>query len=100
MADPDHTKWMQRCLQLAHNGAGAVAPNPMVGAVLVQNTSWRNVVRAIDNLKHLAKSDRVHPREGFGCLRDPAVPPAALERGGQPQTCVDDERHPERHDRQ
>lgn len=32
----DHTAWMQRCLQLARNGAGRVAPNPMVGAVLVQ----------------------------------------------------------------
>ncbi len=32
----DHTPWMQRCLQLARNGAGAVAPNPLVGAVLVQ----------------------------------------------------------------
>ena len=28
--------WMRRCLQLALNGAGRVAPNPMVGAVLVQ----------------------------------------------------------------
>ncbi len=28
---------MQRCLQLALNGAGNVAPNPMVGAVLVCN---------------------------------------------------------------
>jgi diaminohydroxyphosphoribosylaminopyrimidine deaminase/5-amino-6-(5-phosphoribosylamino)uracil reductase len=27
--------WMQRCLQLAQLGKGAVAPNPMVGAVLV-----------------------------------------------------------------
>lgn len=27
---------MQRCLQLTRNGAGEVAPNPMVGAVLVQ----------------------------------------------------------------
>lgn len=27
---------MQRCLQLARNGAGAVAPNPLVGAVLVR----------------------------------------------------------------
>lgn len=32
----DHAHWMQRCLQLARNGAGMVAPNPMVGAVLVQ----------------------------------------------------------------
>ncbi len=29
--------WMMRCLQLAANGGGLVAPNPMVGAVLVQN---------------------------------------------------------------
>jgi diaminohydroxyphosphoribosylaminopyrimidine deaminase / 5-amino-6-(5-phosphoribosylamino)uracil reductase len=28
---------MRRCLQLARCGAGATAPNPMVGAVLVQN---------------------------------------------------------------
>ncbi len=32
-----HDHWMQRCLQLANNGAGSVAPNPMVSAVLVQN---------------------------------------------------------------
>lgn len=32
----EHATWMQRCLQLAANGAGAVAPNPLVGAVLVQ----------------------------------------------------------------
>lgn len=30
-----HAPWMQRCLQLAAFGAGTVAPNPMVGAVLV-----------------------------------------------------------------
>ncbi len=29
--------YMQRCLQLATLGAGSVAPNPMVGAVLVNN---------------------------------------------------------------
>lgn len=33
----NHAQWMQRCLQLAANGCGQVAPNPMVGAVLVQN---------------------------------------------------------------
>ncbi len=32
----DHAYWMQRCLQLARNGAARTAPNPMVGAVLVQ----------------------------------------------------------------
>lgn len=37
-SDLDHTKhelYMQRCLQLARLGHGYVAPNPMVGAVLV-----------------------------------------------------------------
>ncbi|MBL8000845.1 MAG: bifunctional diaminohydroxyphosphoribosylaminopyrimidine deaminase/5-amino-6-(5-phosphoribosylamino)uracil reductase RibD [Flavobacteriales bacterium] len=32
----DRTHWMQRCLQLARLGAAGAAPNPMVGAVLVQ----------------------------------------------------------------
>ena len=32
-----HELYMQRCLQLAQLGAGAVAPNPMVGSVLVHN---------------------------------------------------------------
>ena len=32
-----HEQYMQRCLQLAAMGAGQVAPNPMVGAVLVYN---------------------------------------------------------------
>lgn len=32
----DHAHWMRRCLQLARLGASGVAPNPMVGAVLVQ----------------------------------------------------------------
>ena len=31
-----HERWMHRCLELATLGAGRVAPNPMVGAVLVQ----------------------------------------------------------------
>src|SRR6186713_2290135 len=30
-----HSKYMSRCIQLAQQGAGTVAPNPMVGAVLV-----------------------------------------------------------------
>ncbi len=30
-------KYMYRCLQLARHGAGFVAPNPMVGAILVYN---------------------------------------------------------------
>jgi diaminohydroxyphosphoribosylaminopyrimidine deaminase / 5-amino-6-(5-phosphoribosylamino)uracil reductase len=36
---PDHEPYMQRCLQLAILGAGNVAPNPMVGSVLVHNNS-------------------------------------------------------------
>jgi diaminohydroxyphosphoribosylaminopyrimidine deaminase / 5-amino-6-(5-phosphoribosylamino)uracil reductase len=32
-----HTTYMQRCLYLAQLGQGSVAPNPMVGAVLVHN---------------------------------------------------------------
>ena len=30
-----HDHYMQRCLSLARKGGGTVAPNPMVGAVLV-----------------------------------------------------------------
>ena len=33
----NHEQYMSRCLQLALKGAGSVAPNPMVGAVLVHN---------------------------------------------------------------
>jgi diaminohydroxyphosphoribosylaminopyrimidine deaminase/5-amino-6-(5-phosphoribosylamino)uracil reductase len=33
----EHSGYMLRCLQLAQLGAGQVAPNPMVGAVLVHN---------------------------------------------------------------
>ena len=32
----NHEYYMQRCLDLAQNGLGRVAPNPLVGAVLVQ----------------------------------------------------------------
>ncbi len=31
----DHTRWMQRCLELAQRGAGYTSPNPLVGSVLV-----------------------------------------------------------------
>ncbi len=34
---PDHKIFMQRCLDLARNGAGTVSPNPMVGSVIVHN---------------------------------------------------------------
>ncbi|MGB3066556.1 bifunctional diaminohydroxyphosphoribosylaminopyrimidine deaminase/5-amino-6-(5-phosphoribosylamino)uracil reductase RibD [Sphingobacterium thalpophilum] len=32
-----HRQYMQRCLDLAQQGAGSVSPNPMVGAVIVHN---------------------------------------------------------------
>ena len=32
-----HETYMRRCLELARLGAGNVAPNPMVGAVIVHN---------------------------------------------------------------
>ncbi len=33
----NHEKYMKRCLQLAELGKGSVAPNPLVGSVLVHN---------------------------------------------------------------
>lgn len=36
----DHEYYMRRCLDLAALGAGTVAPNPMVGAVLV----WQDII--------------------------------------------------------
>ena len=33
----DHERFMRRCLELAARGAGEVAPNPMVGCVIVHN---------------------------------------------------------------
>jgi len=36
MSDPGiHEKYMKRCLELAVLGLGSVAPNPMVGCVIV-----------------------------------------------------------------
>ena len=32
-----HEKYMMRCLSLAEKGLGKVAPNPMVGCVIVHN---------------------------------------------------------------
>lgn len=37
MGELQHTDYMARCLQLAERGGGNVAPNPIVGAVLVHN---------------------------------------------------------------
>lgn len=35
----EHIRWMQRCLDLARQGAGRTAPNPMVGAVIVKGNT-------------------------------------------------------------
>src|SRR5687767_6383157 len=35
MAEQVHELYMQQCLQLAQQGLGQVAPNPLVGAVIV-----------------------------------------------------------------
>lgn len=59
-----HERYMQRCLQLAGYGMGTVAPNPLVGAVLVYNDEiisegWHQQFggphaerMAIDNIKN------------------------------------------------
>lgn len=36
-ANADDVRFMQRALELAHHGAGQVAPNPLVGAVIVRD---------------------------------------------------------------
>lgn len=36
MGRADDERWMRRCFELARRGAGAVSPNPMVGAIVVQ----------------------------------------------------------------
>jgi diaminohydroxyphosphoribosylaminopyrimidine deaminase/5-amino-6-(5-phosphoribosylamino)uracil reductase len=35
----EHEKYMQRCIELAELGKGSVSPNPMVGAVIVMDTT-------------------------------------------------------------
>lgn len=35
----NHENYIQRCIQIAKNGLGTARPNPMVGAVIVYNTS-------------------------------------------------------------
>lgn len=37
MVETNHNDFMQRAIDLARNGSGLVAPNPMVGAVVVHN---------------------------------------------------------------
>ena len=41
-ADPGFNElFLKRCFELAEKGTGTVAPNPMVGAVLVKNGKVR-----------------------------------------------------------
>lgn len=35
--NPEHARWMQRCLELAKQARGRTAPNPMVGCAIVKN---------------------------------------------------------------
>ena len=68
----DHETWMARCLELAALGASTVAPNPMVGAVLVSKG------------RILAEGWHQRPGEGhaevrcFAALNDTPVPEDAI----------------------
>ena len=42
-------KYMQRCIQIARNGAGYTAPNPMVGAVLVDKDGLITVEATVES---------------------------------------------------
>ena len=60
-------QYMKRCLELAHLGVGQVAPNPMVGAVLVHNDriisegwhhAYGDIHAEIDCFDNVAAADR------------------------------------------
>ncbi len=68
----EHARWMQRCLQLAANGAGHVAPNPMVGAVLVKA---EQILAEGWHRAHGGPHAEVRCLEAFG---DGPVPPDAV----------------------
>lgn len=86
-----HEQFMRRCLQLARNGAGHVAPNPMVGAVLVQGD------RVLAEGWHRSYGG---PHAEVECLRafgDGTIPPDAVmyvnlepcSHHGKTPPCVD-----------
>ncbi|MFZ1453804.1 MAG: bifunctional diaminohydroxyphosphoribosylaminopyrimidine deaminase/5-amino-6-(5-phosphoribosylamino)uracil reductase RibD [Ferruginibacter sp.] len=63
-----HQLYMQRCLQLAALGAGQVAPNPMVGAVLVYkdriigegyHQKYGEAHAEVNCIHHVAESDKI-----------------------------------------
>lgn len=66
-----HKQYMARCLELAKNGTGNVAPNPLVGCVLVHNEviigeGWHeqyggphaevNAIRSVQNKELLSEA--------------------------------------------
>lgn len=62
MIDADDLRWMRRCLELARRGEGRTDPNPMVGAVIVDQGAlvaegWHHAVglahAEVDALAHL-----------------------------------------------
>jgi len=62
-----HEKYMHRCLELAEKGSGYVAPNPMVGAVLVYNgkiigegyhQQWGQAHAEVNCINSVKKKDR------------------------------------------
>lgn len=68
----EHGPWMQRCLQLAANGAGLVAPNPLVGAVLVQGD---RILAEGWHRRHGEAHAEVHCLRSYG---DAAIPADAV----------------------
>ena len=47
-------KWMRRALHLAERGIGQVNPNPLVGAVIVRETSIGFTPSDLQNLDQIA----------------------------------------------
>lgn len=64
----DHEFYMRRCVELAHKGIGFVAPNPMVGAVLVHHSriigeGWHKKygeAHAEVNCLHSVRNEDIH----------------------------------------
>jgi diaminohydroxyphosphoribosylaminopyrimidine deaminase/5-amino-6-(5-phosphoribosylamino)uracil reductase len=75
--------YMHRCLELARMGAGAVAPNPMVGAVLVHrgriigegyHRRWGGPHAEVVCLGSVAEADRGHlPESTLYCNLEPCA---------------------------
>lgn len=61
--------YMQRCLQLARNGAGRASPNPMVGAVLVHGTE------VVSEAFHRAPGNSHAEALALDQVKDPSILP-------------------------